>query len=85
MIKTKWKIIYLVLAIIWFIIMLIPLFQNSAVASVIRFFGNANKLFTSAYMPIIVMAMIEWSLITLYIQSLFSSYKKEDVTKFDLK
>jgi hypothetical protein len=39
--------------------MLIPLFQNSAVASVIRFFGNANKLFTSAYMPIIVMAMIE--------------------------
>jgi hypothetical protein len=85
MIKTKWKMFYLVVSIIRFIVILIPLFQNSALTSVVRFYGNNAKIFTSAYMPIIVMAMIEWVFITLYIQSLLSDYKREDATKFDLK
>lgn len=84
MIKTKWKMLYLVLAIILFIIILIPLFQNVSMGSMVMFFGWAPKAFTSAYMPIMVMSMIEWALITLYIQSLLSDTRKQDATKFDL-
>lgn len=50
---------YLVMSIIRFIVILIPLFQNSALTSVVRFYGNNTKIFTSAYMPIIFIAMIE--------------------------
>lgn len=80
----KWKMLYLVLAIFWFIIILIPLFQNSAIPSIISFYGNSTKQFTSAYMPIVFMSMIEWALIMLYLQSLFTDYKKQDASKFDL-
>ncbi len=84
MIKTKWKMLYLVLAIILFIVILIPLFQNVSMGSSVVFFGSQNKLFTSAYMPIIVMSMIEWALVTLYVQSLLLDSRKQDATKFDL-
>lgn len=84
MIKTKWKMLYLVLAIILFIIILIPLFQNVSMGSSVVFFGNQAKLFTSAYMPIMVLSMIEGGLITLYIQSLLTDSRKQDATKFDL-
>jgi hypothetical protein len=84
MIKTKWKMFYLVISIIRFIIILIPLFQNAALSSVVSFYGNNSKIFTSAYMPIVFMAMIEWVLITLYVQSLFSDFNRKDATKFDL-
>lgn len=84
MIKTKGKMFYLALAIIFFIVLLIPMFQNVSMGSSIVFYGSQNKLFTSAYMPILFMAMIEWWLITLYIQSLVFDAKKQDATKFDL-
>ena len=84
MIKTKWKMTYLVFAIILFIILLIPMFQNVSTWAMILFFGSTPKPFTWAYMPIIVMSMIEWALVVLYLQSLLSESKKQDVTKFDL-
>jgi hypothetical protein len=82
--KTKWKMLYLVLAIILFIIILIPLFQNVSMWASVVFFGSKTKLFTSAYMPIMVMSMVEWALIMLYLQSLLADTKKQDATKFDL-
>ncbi len=82
--KTKWKMLYLVLAIIFFIILLIPMFQNVSMGGSIAFYGAQNKLFTAAYMPILFMSMIEWWLITLYIQSLLVDSRKQDATKFDL-
>lgn len=84
MIKTKWKTLYLVLAIILFVILLIPLFQNVSMGSVILFFGGTPKQFTSAYMPIIILSMIEWALVVLYIQSVLFDTRKQDASKFDL-
>ncbi len=82
--KTKWKMLYLVLAIILFIILLIPMFQNVSTPVAMFFYGSTPKSLTSAYMPLIVMSMIEWALIMLYLQSLLSDTKKQDATKFDL-
>lgn len=82
--KTKWKMLYLVLAIILFIIILIPLFQNVSLWSVVLFYGTTPKPFTSVYMPIIVLSMIEGALVLLYLQSLLDDTKRQDATKFDL-
>lgn len=82
--KTKWKMLYLVLAIILFVILLIPMFQNVSIWSMILFYGGTPKAFTWAYMPIVVMSMIEWALVMLYLQSLLADTKKQDATKFDL-
>ena len=75
---------YLVLTIILFIFLLIPFFQNAALPSPVVFFASSSN-FTSIYLPIIFISMIEWAFLLLYIQSLFSDYKKQDATKFDLK
>ena len=82
--KTKWKMLYLVLAVMLFIILLIPMFQNVSLWSMILFYGSVPKLFTSAYMPIIVLSMVEWALVLLYLQSLLADTKRQDATKFDL-
>lgn len=82
--KTKWKMLYLVLAIILFIIILIPMFQNVSLWSMILFYGSIPKAFTWVYMPIILMSMVEWALVMLYLQSLLADTKKQDATKFDL-
>jgi len=84
MIKTKWKMIYLVFAVVLFIVILIPLFQNVSLPSMVLFFSSTPKPFTGAYMPIVFMSMLEWALVVLYLQSLLSESKKQDVTKFDL-
>lgn len=84
MIKTKGNLLYLVLAIIFFIVLLIPMFQNVSMGASIIFYWAKNKLFTSAYMPIVVMSMIEWWLLMLYLQSLLTDSRKQDATKFDL-
>ena len=84
MIKTKWKMSYLVFAMVLFVVILIPLFQNVATAPMVLFFSSTPRLFTGAYMPIVFMSMLEWALIVLYLQSLLSESKKQDVTKFDL-
>ncbi len=75
---------FLVIAVILFIIILIPLFQNAALASIVHFYGSHTSTFTSVYMPLVFMSMLEWALIVLYLQSLLSDYKKQDATKFDL-
>lgn len=75
---------YLVFAMVLFVIILIPLFQNVATSPMVLFFGSTPRPFTGAYMPIVFMSMIEWVLIVLYLQSLLSESKKQDVTKFDL-
>ncbi len=82
--KTKGKMLYLVLAVMLFIILLIPLFQNVSLWSMVLFYGSTPKAFTSAYMPIIVLSMVEWALVLLYLQSLLADTKKQDATKFDL-
>lgn len=76
--------LYLVLAIILFIFLLIPFFQNAAIPAPVVFFASRSN-FTSIYLPIIFISMIEGALLLLYIQSLFSEYKRQDASKFDLK
>jgi len=63
---------------------MIPMFQNVSMGSTIVFFSDQAKMFSSAYMPIIVLSMIEGALVTLYIMSWLSDSKKQDATKFDL-
>ncbi len=80
----KWNMFYLVLTIILFIFLLIPFFQNAALPAPVIFFASRST-FTSIYLPLIFVSMVEWALLLLYIQSLFSDYKRQDATKFDLK
>ena len=80
--KTKWKMLYLVLAIILFLLIAFPIFQN--INSMVYFYSAVPKWFSWVYMPILFMAMIDWVFITLYIQSLLSDSRKQDATKFDL-
>jgi len=50
---------FLVIAVILFIIILIPLFQNAALASIVHFYGSHTSTFTSVYMPLVFMSMLE--------------------------
>ena len=81
--KTKWKMLYLVLAIILFIIVVIPLmFSQQNQGMQISFYGLRSL--TSIIMPIIILSMVEGALVILYLQSLLAETKKQDATKFDL-
>lgn len=79
----KWKTIYLIIAVVFFIILMIPFFQNVGYSSMVIFFKMSS--FTSIYMPFMFMCMIEWALITLYLHSLLTDVARQDPTKFDLK
>jgi len=75
--------LYLVLAIILFIIVVIPLmFSQQNQGMQISFYGLRSL--TSIIMPIIILSMVEGALVILYLQSLLAETKKQDATKFDL-
>lgn len=79
----KGKTIYLVVAIIFFLILMIPFFQNMGYGITVLFFKYTT--FTSMYMPFLFMGMIEWALITLYLRSILTDVTRQAPTKFDLK
>lgn len=79
----KGKLIYLISAIVLFIVLMIPFFQNVINRSAVVFFKMTT--FTSIYMPFLFLGMIEWALITLYVRSILSDVNKQAPTKFDLK
>lgn len=80
----QWKLIYLVLASILFIVLLLPIFQNMMYPVQILFFWKYVR-FVSLYMTVIPLSMLIWVLLTLYIKSLVSDITRQWATKFDLK
>lgn len=77
------------IVIILFILIVIPYIQNAwagPAASGISFFMWYYTVsnFPNAYLYIISMWMIEWVLITLFIQSRLSDIKWDEPTKFEL-
>jgi len=80
----KWNLIFLVLFVILFIVSVIPMFNSMNASMTVYFFSATAKKFTSVYMPLLVIWMIEGFLLLLYIQSLFRDLKRQDATKFDL-
>ncbi len=79
----KGKSFYLFMIIFIFIFLWIPYFQNVATPVAISFFGGAPN-FIAVYPRILFLGMIEWVLITIYIQSLLKDIKYQEPTKFDL-
>jgi hypothetical protein len=81
----KWKTGYLWVIIIIFILIRVPYFQYVAVgqAATIPFFGS-TKDFTGIYPIMLFLGLIEWFLITVYVQSLINDIKKDEPKKFDL-
>jgi len=81
----KWKTAYLWIIIIIFILIRVPYFQYVAVgtAATIPFFGS-TKDFTGIYPIMLFLGIVEWFLITVYIQSLLNDIKKDEPKKFDL-
>jgi len=75
--------LYLSVIIFIFIFLWIPYFQNVGTPAAIFFFGGAPN-FIAVYPRILFLGMIEWVLITLYIQTLIKSIKESEPTKFDL-
>ena len=79
----KGKIVYLWLIIFIFIFLWIPYFQNIWTPAPIWFFwGEPN--FIRIYPRILFIGMIEWVLITIYIQTLLRDIKSQEPAKFDL-
>ena len=83
--KKKWNLFLLVLAVILFILLMIPFFQNLQMSPMVYFFKKGMSTFTSIYMPFMALSMLEWSIITLYVISLLKDLNRQDATKFDLK
>jgi len=79
----KGKILYLWLIIFIFIFLWIPYFQNIATPVAISFLWGAPD-FINIYPRILFLGMIEWVLITIYIQTLLTDIKSNEPTKFDL-
>lgn len=79
----KGKTLYLSLIIFIFIFLWIPYFQNIATPASISFFGWTPG-FVSIYPRILFLGMIEWVLITVYIQTILKNIKDPEPTKFDL-
>lgn len=75
--------------IIMFIVILIPYIQNaggwpaSSGISLFMWYYKAND-FPPAYLYIVTMWIIEWVLVTLFIQSLLNGIKPDEPTKFDI-
>ena len=80
----KWNLFLLVLLVIIFIVSIIPLFNSMNVSMVVYFFSNTPKGFSSVYIPILLLGMVEWILLLLYVQSLLKEIKRQGATKFDL-
>ncbi len=86
----KKKTVFLMwIAIIMFIMVLIPYIQNAwgwPASSGISLFMGYYKVndFPPAYLYIVTMWIIRWVVITLFIQSLLNDFKGEEPTKFDL-
>ena len=80
----KWNLFFLVLLVIVFIISVIPMFNSMNSTLTVYFFSSAMKRFSAVYMPILLFWMVEWALLTLYLQSLLKDIKRQDATKFDL-
>jgi len=71
------------MAIILFIMLMIPYFQNVAMDPIVVYFFM-TKTFTKLYIPILFLWMIEWILIYKSIQSFIDSIKNKKPVKFDL-
>lgn len=80
----KWNLLFLILFVILFIISVIPMFNSMNSTLTVYFFSNTMKKFSTVYMPILLFGMVEWALLSLYIQSLFRDLKRQDATKFNL-
>lgn len=80
----KWKMIYLFLIILVFIVSFIPYFQNTLQSPPMIFFGNKTANLSSVYFWILFFGMIEGALITLYLKSLFKDLTDQSIKKFDL-
>jgi hypothetical protein len=80
----KWNLLFLILFVILFIISVIPMFNSMNSTLTVYFFYNTMKKFSTVYMPILFFGIVEWALLTLYLQSLFKDIKRQDATKFDL-
>ena len=82
----KWNLFLLVLFVILFIVSVIPMFNSMNSATTVYFFSDkTRRSFSSVYMPILVLGIIEWALLVLYLISLFKDIKRQDATKFELK
>jgi len=75
---------FLIWAILLFILLMIPYFQNFAFPSQIQFFFGWPKLFTRLYFPMLLLGILEWALILLSIQKFIDSTKQKKPDKFDL-
>ncbi len=74
---------YLSSIIFLFIFLWIPYFQNIGTPAAISFLGGSPD-FINIYPWILFLGMIEWVLITLYIQKIIKDYKYQEPPKFDL-
>jgi len=79
----KAKTVYLILIIAIFIFLRIPFFENAWIPKPVYFFGG-TPLFTSIYPRILFLGMIEWVIVTLFIQKVLKDIKYQEPTKFDL-
>lgn len=76
------KIIFLVLAIALFVVLIIPIFQNMQYPSMVMYFKYMS--FLTMYKITVPLCMLDWALITLYIQSLFTDITRPSAKEFDL-
>lgn len=77
-----WKILYLILAVLLFIVLLIPVFQNITYPSYVMFFKYMT--FVSMYKVALPLAMLDGALVALYISSLVTDMTRSGAKKFDL-
>lgn len=77
-----WKVLYLVLAVLLFVVLLIPVFQNITYTSYVNYFKYMS--FVSMYKIAVPLAMIDGALVALYIQSLMTDITRSGAKKFDL-
>lgn len=75
---------YLIMAILLFILLMIPYFQNFSLKPVILFYSGIPKPFLSLYLPILFLGMLEGVLIFLAVQKFIDSTKQNWPKKFDL-
>ncbi len=74
---------FLIGAIVLFLLLMIPYFQNIQINPPVAFFF-VTKGFVWLYLPILFFGMIEWALILLAIQNFINSTKQKEPTKFNL-
>lgn len=79
----KWNLFFLFGAILLFIVIMIPYFQNAVQNAQVIFFG-ARITFTTSYMWIVFFGAILGVLVLLYLQSVFNSVRTKTPEKFDL-